>query len=207
MRSPRGSRRRGAERRGFRTSGRIAEHDTRVLTLAILKGILGRSVNEPVSFVNAPMLARDRGVTVSEMRSTVSQDYVSLISIRAETDEGPASVEGTIVTRNAERIANVNDFDIEIAPAPRMVFFDYVDRPGIIGKVGTILGEHSINIATMDVGRKPRAQGMEALMCVTVDSEVPARGASTRSPPRSRPNASAPCRCPSDGPCGAAVAS
>ena len=61
-----------------------------------------------------------------------------------------------------------------IAPAPRMVFFNYVDRPGIIGKVGTILGEHSINIATMDVGRKPEGQGMEALMCVTVDSEVPA---------------------------------
>jgi D-3-phosphoglycerate dehydrogenase / 2-oxoglutarate reductase len=151
--------------------GRIAEHDTRVLTLAILKGILGRSVNEPVSFVNAPMLARDRGVTVSEMRSTVSQDYVSLISIRAETDEGPVSVEGTIVTRNAERVTNVNDFDIEIAPAPRMVFFTYVDRPGIIGRVGTILGENGINIATMDVSRK--GQGLEALMCVTVDSDVP----------------------------------
>jgi len=151
--------------------GRIAEHDTRVLTLAILKGILGRSVNEPVSFVNAPMLARDRGVTVSEMRSTVSQDYVSLISIRAETDEGPVSVEGTIVTRNAERITNVNEFDIEIAPAPRMVFFTYIDRPGIIGRVGTILGENGINIATMDVGRK--GQGLEALMCVTVDSDVP----------------------------------
>src|SRR5438046_9944419 len=119
------------------------------------------------------MLARDRGVSVSEMRSTVSQDYVSLISIRAETDEGPASVEGTIVTRNAERITNVNDFDIEIAPAPRMVFFNYVDRPGIIGKVGTIFGAHRINIETMDVGRKPEGQGMEALMCGTVDSDVP----------------------------------
>ncbi len=156
--------------------GRIAEHDTRVLTLAILKGILGRSVNEPVSFVNAPMLARDRGVTVSEMRSTVSQDYVSLIAISAETDEGPVSVEGTIVTRNAERFTNVNEFDIEIAPAPQMVFFDYADRPGVIGTVGTILGEHAINIATMDVGRKdvgPAGHRMEALMCVTVDSEVP----------------------------------
>jgi D-3-phosphoglycerate dehydrogenase len=152
--------------------GRIAEHDTRVLTLAILKGILGHSVHEPVSFVNAPMLARDRGVTVSEMRSTVSQDYVSLVSIRAETDEGPVSVEGTIVTRNAQRITNVNEFDIEIAPAPRMVFFHYRDRPGVIGTVGTILGEHGINIATMDVGRK--GQGLEALMCVTVDSDVPA---------------------------------
>ena len=153
--------------------GRIAEHDTRVLTLAILKGILGRSVHEPVSFVNAPMLARERGLTVSEMRSTVSQDYVSSVSIRAETDDEPISVEGTIVGRSAERITQLNDFDIEVAPAERMVFFQYVDRPGIIGKVGTLLGDAGINIATMDVGRKPEGQGMEALMCLTVDGEVP----------------------------------
>jgi D-3-phosphoglycerate dehydrogenase len=153
--------------------GRIAEHDTRVLTLAVLKGVLGRTVHEPVSFVNAPTLARDRGLTVSEMRSTVSQDYVSLVSVRAETDEGPVSVQGTIVARGAERILQVNDFDIEVAPAPRMVFFTYTDRPGIIGRIGTVLGEHGINIATMDVGRRGGLGG-EALMCVTVDTEVPA---------------------------------
>ena len=151
--------------------GRIAEHDTRALTLAILKGILGRTVNEPVSFVNAPMLARDRGITVSEMRSTVSQDYVSLVSIRADTDEGPISLQGTIVGKDAQRITRVDDFDVEVGPAPRMVFFQYVDRPGIIGKVGTILGDRDINIATMDVGR--RGEGMDALMVLTVDSEVP----------------------------------
>ena len=152
--------------------GRIAEHDTRVLTLATLKGILGRSVNEPVTFVNAPMLARDRGVTVSEMRSTVSQDYVSLISIRAETDEGPVSVEGTIVAKDSMRVIRIDEFDVEVGPAERMVFFRYADRPGIIGKVGTIFGDAGINIATMDVGR--RVQGGEALMVLTVDSEVPA---------------------------------
>ncbi|MGZ8578093.1 MAG: phosphoglycerate dehydrogenase [Actinomycetota bacterium] len=151
--------------------GRIAEHDTRVLTLAILKGILGRTVNEPVSFVNAPMLARERGITLSEMRSTVSQDYVSLVSISAETDQGPVSLQGTIVARDAQRITRVDDFDVEVGPAPRMVFFQYADRPGIIGKVGTILGEHDINIATMDVGRQ--GLGLEALMVLTVDSEVP----------------------------------
>lgn len=168
--------------------GRIAEADTRVLTLAILKGILGRSVHEPVSFVNAPMLARERGLSVSEMRSTVSQDYVSLIAVRAETDEGSITLEGTIIARQAERVVKVNDFDIEVAPAPNMVFFNYVDRPGVIGTVGTVLGEHAINIATMDVGRKlvagtdegatPGSPGaapsqMEALMCLTVDTEVP----------------------------------
>jgi D-3-phosphoglycerate dehydrogenase len=151
--------------------GRIAEHDTRVLTLAALKGILGRSVNEPVSFVNAPMLARDRGLVVSEMRSTVSQDYVSLISLRAETDEGPISMRGTIIGKTSERIVEVDGFDIEVTPAEHMVFFTYRDRPGIIGKVGTILGDHDINIATMDVGRKSEAG--DAILCITVDTEVP----------------------------------
>ncbi len=152
--------------------GRIAEHDTRVLTLAILKGILGRTVNEPVSFVNAPMLARDRGLTVSEMRSTVSQDYVSLVSLRAETEEASVTLEGTIVARDAERITKLDDFDVELAPAERMVFLNYEDRPGIIGAVGTIMGDAGINIATMDVGR--RGQGQEALIVLTVDSDVPA---------------------------------
>jgi D-3-phosphoglycerate dehydrogenase / 2-oxoglutarate reductase len=151
--------------------GRIAEHDTRVLTLATLKGILGRSVNEPVTFVNAPMLARDRGLTVSEMRSTVSQDYVSLIAVRAETDEGPISVEGTIVAKDSLRVISIDGFDVEVGPARRMVFFRYADRPGIIGTVGTVFGDAGINIATMDVGR--RAQGGEALMVLTVDSDVP----------------------------------
>ena len=153
--------------------GRIAEHDTRVLTLAILKGILGRSVNEPVSFVNAPMLARDRGITVSEMRSTGSQDYVSQVSVRAETESASdVEVAGTLLgKKNAERVIQVWDFEVEIEPARHMIFFIYEDRPGIIGRVGTILGEHDINIATMEVGRK--AAGGDALMGLTVDSPVP----------------------------------
>jgi len=154
--------------------GRIAEADTRVLTLAILKGILGKVVHEPVSFVNAPMLARERGISVSEMRSTVSEDYVSLISLRADTDDGPVSVGGSLVgKRNAERVMQVYDFDVEMAPAEHMIFFTYDDRPGIIGKVGTILGQHGVNIATMEVGRQ--SEGGGALMCLTVDAPVPSR--------------------------------
>ncbi|GIU96347.1 MAG: D-3-phosphoglycerate dehydrogenase [Actinomycetota bacterium] len=154
--------------------GRVAEVDTRVLTLAVLKGILARSVHEPVSFVNAPILARERGISVSETRSTVSQDYVSLLGVRAETDAGVVTLEGTIIGRSAERVVRVNDFDIEVAPAPNMVFFTYEDRPGVIGTVGTVLGEHGINIATMDVGRRATDGEMEALMCLTVDTPVPA---------------------------------
>jgi D-3-phosphoglycerate dehydrogenase len=153
--------------------GRIAQSDTRVLTLAVLKGVLASVMSEPVSFVNAPIFARERGLVVSEMRSAVSQDYVSLISLRAGTDEGPASVAGTLVgKRNSERVTSVWDFDVEIAPAENMIFFTYQDRPGIIGRVGTILGDHGINIATMEVGRK--TEGGDALMGLTVDAPVPA---------------------------------
>jgi D-3-phosphoglycerate dehydrogenase len=152
--------------------GRIAEADTRALTLGILKGVLRSVVNEPVSFVNAPMMARERGLVVSERRSTVSQDYVSSVSLRADSDEGVVSVSGTLIgKKNAERVTQVWDFDVEIGPAEYMVFFVYRDRPGIIGLVGTILGEAGVNIATMEVGRK--SEGGDALMGLTVDSPVP----------------------------------
>ena len=152
--------------------GRVAEADTRVLSLAVLKGVLAGVVHEPVSYVNAPIIARERGIAMSEMRTAVSSDYVNLLAVRAETEDGEVSVAGTLVgKRNAERVLQVNDYDIEMAPAGHMLFFTYEDRPGIIGKVGTILGEHEINIATMDVGRGSR--GGTALMGLTLDSPVP----------------------------------
>jgi D-3-phosphoglycerate dehydrogenase len=149
--------------------GRIGEVDTRVLTLAVVKGVLRGVVHEPVSFVNAPIIARERGIGISEMRSSVSSDYVNLVAVRAETDAGEVSVAGTLVgKRNDQRILQVNGYDIEMAPAENMVFFEYEDRPGVIGKVGTILGQHEVNIATMDVGRASR--GGTALMGLTLDT-------------------------------------
>jgi D-3-phosphoglycerate dehydrogenase len=149
--------------------GRIGEADTRVLTLAIVKGVLRGVVHEPVSFVNAPIIARERGIAIREMRSSVSSDYVNLIAVRAETEEGEVSVAGTLVgKRNDQRVLQVNGYDIEMAPATNMLFFEYEDRPGVIGKVGTILGQHEINIATMDVGRASR--GGTALMGLTLDT-------------------------------------
>jgi D-3-phosphoglycerate dehydrogenase len=151
--------------------GRIAEVDTRALTLALIKGVLSGVVHEPLSYVNAPIIARERGMAVSEMRSAVSSDYVNLIALRAETEDGEASVAGTLVgKRNAERVMQVLGYDVEMAPATYMLFFAYEDRPGVIGRVGTILGQHDVNIATMDVGRPTR--GGTALMALTLDSAV-----------------------------------
>ncbi len=152
--------------------GKVAEADTRVLTLAAVKGALTGIVHEPVSYVNAPTIARERGLEVSERRSPESQDYVNLVMLRAGTESGEVAVGGTLVgSRNAERLVRVYEFDLDIAPADHMAFFRYEDRPGVIGSVGTILGEAGINIASMEVGRK-EAGGL-ALMCLTVDSPIP----------------------------------
>lgn len=147
--------------------GRIGEVDTRALTLAIVKGVLSGVVHEPVSYVNAPIIARERGIAISEMRSAVSSDYVNLLAIRAETEDGEVSVAGTLVgKRNDQRVMQVLGYDIEMAPARNMLFFTYEDRPGVIGKVGTILGDHGVNVGTMDVGRR----GATALMGLTLDT-------------------------------------
>jgi D-3-phosphoglycerate dehydrogenase len=152
--------------------GRIADADTRVLTLAVVKGVLAGVVHEPVSFVNAPIIARERGLAISEMRSSVSTDYVNLVSVRAETDDGPVSVSGTLIgKKDRERVVEVNGYDVEMTPSPSMLFFFYEDKPGVIGAVGTTLGRHDINIATMDVGRPQR--GGTALMGVVLDSVIP----------------------------------
>jgi D-3-phosphoglycerate dehydrogenase len=153
--------------------GRIAEHDTGVLTLAALKGALSAVVEEPVTYVNASMIARERGLHVSERRSPASEDYVNLVLLRADTEQGEVTVGGTLVgKRDAERLVRVYDFDVDMAPAEHMAFFLYEDRPGVIGRVGSILGEAGINVASMEVGRK-EAGGL-ALMCLSVDSPIPA---------------------------------
>jgi D-3-phosphoglycerate dehydrogenase len=153
--------------------GRLAEHDTRALTLAALKGALAPVVHEPVSFVNAPVIARERGLHVSERKSTASRDYVNLMTLRADTEAGEVAVAGTVVgTRDGERLVQVFGFDLDMAPARYMAFFLYEDRPGVIGGVGTLLGAAEINIASMEVGRKEA--GGSALMALTVDSRIPA---------------------------------
>jgi D-3-phosphoglycerate dehydrogenase len=152
--------------------GKIAEHDTRVLTLAALKGSLAGVVHEPVSFVNAPVIAKERGLNVSEKKSSVSRDYVNLVTLRADTEAGEVTVSGSLVgKKDAERLTMVNGFDVDMAPAKYMAFFLYEDRPGVIGTVGSLLGEAQVNIASMEVSRKE--QGGRALMGLTVDSPIP----------------------------------
>jgi len=152
----------------FSYQGQIADHDTRVLTLAALKGMFSAVVHEPVTYVNAPLVATERGIEVAETKSAMSRDYVNAIEISA--GEG-AAVAGTLVgKRNEERLVRVLDFDVDFPPGPYMCFLRYDDRPGVIGAIGTILGRAGVNIADMRVGRQEK--GGEALMCLAVDQPI-----------------------------------
>jgi D-3-phosphoglycerate dehydrogenase len=148
--------------------GAIAGEDTRVLTLAVLKGMLGAVVHEPVTFVNAPLMASERGISYAETKTTTAGSYVNEIEILGEAG---AAVSGTVLgARDEERLTGVFDFAIDMPPGSFMCFLRYDDRPGVIGAIGTILGGEGINIADMRVGRRER--GGEALMALTVDQPL-----------------------------------
>jgi D-3-phosphoglycerate dehydrogenase / 2-oxoglutarate reductase len=154
--------------------GEIASHDVRVLQLAALKGVFADVVEDPVTYVNAPLLAADRGVEVSLVTEADSPDWRNLVTLRGIMPDGQVvSVGGTLSgRRQLEKLVEVNGFDMEIAPAEHMVFLTYTDRPGVVGTVGQILGSEGINIAGMQVCRD--ARGGHALIVLTVDSAIPA---------------------------------
>ena len=149
--------------------GGLADHDTRILTLAVLKGLFGSSGDGPVSYVNAPQLAEDRGLEVRETKSSMAHDYVNLITLRG----GEHSVGGTLTgLRSEARIVLLDDHILDAPPARYMLVVRNDDRPGVIGRVATSLGTAGVNIADMHVGRSP--SGPTALMVLSTDQTVPA---------------------------------
>jgi D-3-phosphoglycerate dehydrogenase len=148
--------------------GEIAGYDTRILTLSLLKGFFGRISDDPVSFVNAPKLAEERGISVAETTSTTSHAFINLVTIRGAGH----SIAGTLVGLNGEpRLVMVDDHRVDVPPAGHMLVVRNDDRPGMIGRVGTIVGESGINIADMDVGTA--ASGASAMMVLATTAEVP----------------------------------
>jgi len=153
--------------------GEITAHDVRVLELAVLKGMFVDVVEDPVSYVNAPVLAGDRGIGVRLTTGADAGDYRNLISVRGTMADGTqVSVSGTLSgPRHVEKLVEVDGFDIEVGLSDHMALFRYADRPGIVGTVGRILGEAQVNIAGMQVSRDQK--GGHALVAMTVDSAIP----------------------------------
>jgi len=152
-------------------SGEIADLDVSVVTRSFLVGILQPALEEPVNLVNAPLLAETRGLKIKESKSTTAEDYASLITSRVVSGLGEHVVAGTLFGRNDLRIVRVDEYRVDFEPSGYMLIADHHDRPGVIGKVGTMLGNEDINIGGMHVGRKT-VRG-KALMILAVDSPIP----------------------------------
>jgi D-3-phosphoglycerate dehydrogenase len=154
--------------------GEITQYDVKVLELAALKGVFADVVEETVSYVNAPLLAAERGLAVRLVTDPESPDHRNLVTLRGTLADGSqVSVSGTLVgIHQRERLVEVNDYDVDLEPADHLAFFVYEDRPGMVGAIGRILGDARINIGGMQVARDHR--GGLALVALTVDSGIPA---------------------------------
>ena len=149
--------------------GRIAEHDTRLLGIAVLVGILSGHTEDPVNLVNAPAMAEDRGIELIERKEHASEDFTELVTVRI----GDVEVAGTGVgPRNVPYLVGVWGQSFYMPFADHLAIFRYADQPGMIGRVGTAFGEHGVNIVSAAVGAEASGDG-EAVMALTTDAPVP----------------------------------
>jgi D-3-phosphoglycerate dehydrogenase len=152
--------------------GGLAEHDTRLLTLAALNGAFQGRSDQPVNFVNAPIVAAERGIAVEEERRAHTGGYTNLLRVAIHHNGDRVEVEGTTIGRDDRLwLAAALGYLIEIELAPLMAFFTYDDVPGVIGRVGTTFGAAGVNIANMAVSRSN--QGDKALMALSIDTPAP----------------------------------
>lgn len=154
-------------------AGEIASLDVKALELAALKGVFTDVVSEQVSYVNAPVLAEQRGINTRLVTTDQSDEYRNVLTIRGALSDGSQiSVAGTLTgPKQIQKLVGVNGYDLEIPISEHLVVILYQDRPGVIGTLGRVLGEHGINIAGMQVERNK--EGGQALSLLTVDSSVP----------------------------------
>lgn len=151
--------------------GEVAEHDTRLITLAVTKGLVAAGADEGVNFVNAPTIAAERGLQIGEVKERRSLDYTNLISLSTTDRQGEMTAGGTVFgPKNRPRLLQIYRHNIDIEPSEHMVFLRYDDIPGMIGKIGTIIGGHKVNIAFMNVGRK-KVEG-KAVMGLALDDSL-----------------------------------
>ncbi|MBM4256315.1 MAG: phosphoglycerate dehydrogenase [Deltaproteobacteria bacterium] len=152
-------------------SGDIVEYDVAAATAAVLRGILSPVLESPVNYVNAPFIARERGVRVLESRSNRPSDFLNSVIVTLTTDAGTNTVEGAVFSNKAVRIVRLNAFHLEAVPEGYMLVLHNNDVPGVVGAMGTLLGRHNINIASLELGREKI--GGKAIALIHVDGQVP----------------------------------
>jgi len=150
--------------------GEASQLSTAPVNIALLKGFLTPILEETVNFVNAPVITKERGIEVKEMKSPDGGDYQSMIILRVRADRKEHHLAGTLLGRTDPRIVRIDDFAVEIVPEGTMLFMYNNDRPGVIGSIGSYLGKCNINIARMHFGRE--SQGGTAISVVSIDSPI-----------------------------------
>jgi D-3-phosphoglycerate dehydrogenase len=156
--------------------GKVAERDTRLLTVQVLKGALAGHTEEQVNDVNAPGLAEERGIVLSETRSPTARDFTDLVRVTVVSGDERTRVVGTALgRRHRPHLLEAWGSRFNVQLEDHLAVFRYGDRPGMIGRVGTALGEAGVNIVSAAVGRQPDdANGNgEAVMVITADARVP----------------------------------
>jgi D-3-phosphoglycerate dehydrogenase / 2-oxoglutarate reductase len=154
-------------------AGDVAADDVRAVTLSVLRGLLNRLIeSSAVNYVNAPEIARERGLKVVESRTIESKGFLNLITVRVRTATGSSEVAGAVFGRDVIRLVKINDFYLEAVPEGYILMLHNRDTPGVVGTVGTLLGEAKINIAGLQLGRE-KVGGM-AISLIHVDERIPA---------------------------------
>ncbi|MDD5617830.1 MAG: phosphoglycerate dehydrogenase [Candidatus Omnitrophica bacterium] len=151
-------------------SGEISVFDTTPLTMSVVKGLLTPVLKDTVNFVNAVSLAKERSVKVTEEKSSESEDFTNLINVKVKTEKNKYFISGTLLTKKDPRIVKIDDFYVETIPQGNMLIIYNIDKPGIIGNLGALLGKHDINIAGMTFGRLKK--GGDAITVLNIDSAL-----------------------------------
>ncbi len=151
--------------------GDLAELDIQPLEVAVLKGALS-SMLEGVNYVNAPVLAKKRGIDIISSRSKVKCNFAGLLTIKLTTDNGTTIVAGALVAKDIPRIVKINDYETSIRPEKHMLIVPHVNKPSMIAKVAQVIGENNINIGSMNVVQKNDKHETESIMVINIDTGV-----------------------------------
>ena len=151
--------------------GDLADLDIQPLEVAVLKGVLSAML-EGVNYVNAPILAKKRGIDIISSRSKVKCNFAGLLTIKLTTDKGTTTVAGALVAKDIPRIVKINDYETSIRPQKHMLIVPHVNKPSMIAQVAKVIGENNINIGSMNVVQKNDKHETESIMVINIDSEV-----------------------------------
>ncbi len=152
-------------------NGEILNFNIAPVTISLLKGLLTPILNESVNYINAPVVAKERGIKVVESKSSEVKDYTSMISVTIKTGKEKTTLAGTIFGRQEPRIVRINQFTVEVIPEGRMLVMFNEDKPGVIGNIGTTLGDNGVNISRLYLGRE-QIDG-KAMVVLNTDNVVP----------------------------------